>query len=79
MITYQVQYKVDMDKYQIKGSTDKPPVVGEAPQGTWKVIAELNSLKSALNSAKALIKKYGYENIRVCRSTKMNIKVVLES
>lgn len=74
MTTYQIQYKLsDEDLSKISQG------VGEAPWGAWKVIAETHSLKSALNSSKALVKKYGYERIQICRSTKMNIKVELES
>lgn len=70
-----------MTKYQIQYKEDSVPSqgVGEAPFGVWKVIAEMPSLKSAMSSAKALIKKYGYDRIQICRSTKMNIKVELES
>jgi hypothetical protein len=70
MVTYQIQYK----------ETTAPSTgVGEAKWGVWKVVAEMHSLKSALNSAKTLIKKYGYDRIQICRSTKMNVKVELES
>lgn len=81
MITYQIQYKEDMRNYQLTTAANqaKPPVVGEAPFGTWKVIAEMPSLKSALGAAKNLVRKYGYERIQICRSTKMNITIDLES
>lgn len=69
MVTYQIQYKED-----VKPSTG----IGEAPWGVWKVISEKPSLKSASNTAKTLIKKYGSDRIQVCRSTKMNVKVELE-
>lgn len=81
MITYQIQYKEDMSLYEVKDKSGKlvPDVVGTAPWGTWKVIAEMPSLKSALSAAKNLVKKYGYERIQICRSTKMNVKIELES
>lgn len=83
MITYQIQYKIDMKDYEytdaVKESPIKPATVGTAPWGTWKVIAEMPTLKSALSAAKNLVRKYGYDKIQICRSTKMNIKIELES
>lgn len=70
MVKYQVQYKEDA-----KPSTG----VGEAPWGMWSVVAEHPTLKSAINAAKTLIKKHGSDRIQVCRSTKMNVKVEVES
>ena len=70
MISYQIQYKED---------TQPKPGVGDAALGVWKVVAQLPSLKSAINSAKVLIKKYGYDRVQICRVTKLNIKVEVES
>lgn len=70
MISYQIQYKE---------STKPSEGVGEAELGVWKIIAQLPSLKSAINSAKVLISKHGYDKVQICRVTKLNVKVEVES
>lgn len=70
MVNYQVQYKEDA-----KPSTG----ISESPLGMWSVVGEHPTLKAAINAAKTLIKKHGSDKIQVCRSTKMNVKVEVES
>lgn len=80
MVNYQIQFKK-----QFKDSASQPALDYEVSdtsktlEKTWEVVAEHPTLKSATIAAKTLIKKYGYDRVRICRATKMKINIELES
>ena len=83
MISYQIQFKKQIDP-EAKDNKWPPWDKNVSDQSkknieVWEVVATLPSLKAAINSAKVLIKKYGYDRVQICRVTKLNIKVEVES
>lgn len=80
MVKYQIQFKKKYGE-----DSDRPTwdyLVGDKSNDInnwWEVVAEHPTLKSAINSAKVLIKKYGYDRVRICRATNMVINIDLES
>lgn len=44
----------------------------------WAVFAVKESVKSAMKVAKALIQKYGVENVQICKVVQANVDIVFE-
>lgn len=69
MINYQIQYKLDSKDLKNEIS------ICDGQLGIWATVSQHPTLKAAFRSAKTLIKKYGYDRIRICRATMLDIKV----
>lgn len=57
---------------------NKPMISEYTNGGHWRVVAELPTLQAAITATKSLLKKYGYENLQICKVTSLKIEVHAE-
>ena len=59
-------------------SKQHPMIAEYSNGGHGRVVAELPTLQAAIIAAKALIKKYGYDRIQICKVTALKVNVTTE-